>query len=222
MQGTEHILERFTPPASGIAQDLGQPIARWVSFLSSPPLLGLAGMLLLGLALDNTQAWGWLMFYAASSVAAPVLYILWLMRRGEVGDFHMQARTERLKPLGIILVFSLLSLLVFHLGHASLLFQALGTSGILQAATLLVVTRWWKISGHSAGAASFSVLLWGLYGAAAAPAMLFVPLVMWARIRRGRHDLPQTVGGALVGASCMLLALAMLAPVCPGAGFLCV
>ncbi len=196
--------------------------ARWVSTVFSPPLLGALGAVLLGFSLNSPGSWGWTLAYAFASIIGPTLLVIWMLRRGDISDFHLRERAERIKPMiGFLLLF-LLSWLFFQVAGAPRVFQVLAAVGVLQSAVILLVTLAWKISGHCAGAAGFSVYLWGLYGAAAAPAILFIPLVIWARVTRNRHDMAQSLAGAAFGAACMLLALAALAPHCPGAGFQCV
>lgn len=185
-------------------------LAKGISILFSPPLLGVVGLFLVGARLSSAANWGWIGLYAGLNILAPVLYLLWLMRKGEVTDFHIRDRLERVKPLRAVLLFFILSWLIFLAGRAPTLFQVLALIGTLQSAAMFLITLRWKISGHGAGVAGFSVLLWGLYGAAAAPAFLFIPLVVWARLSLDRHDLPQTLAGATLGASGMLAALALI------------
>jgi membrane-associated phospholipid phosphatase len=64
---------------------------------------------------------------------------------------------------------------------------------------LLLVTLRWKISGHTTAMSSLAMLCWLLIGPAAAPMMLSVPLVAWARVRLRRHTLAQTLAGAALG-----------------------
>ena len=67
--------------------------------------------------------------------------------------------------------------------------------------TLLTISRWWKISLHTAvgsGAATIVGVLAGWpWGLALAP---LVAVVGWARWRAGRHTVPQVVAGAAVDA----------------------
>lgn len=182
-------------------------LAKGVSIIFSPPLLGILGLMMVGFSLNSAQGWAWLSIYAALNIVSPVIYLVMLMRRGEVSDFHMKDRLERFKPLRAVLLLFFLSWLVFLASSAPPLFQVLALIGTLQSAAIYLITLRWKISGHGAGVAGFSVLLWGLYGAVAAPAFLFIPLVIWARVRLERHDLAQTLAGALLGSAVMFLAI---------------
>jgi hypothetical protein len=158
----------------------------------------------------------------ALTILAPVGYVLVLMRRGEIRDFHIRNRSERLKPLSALLLLSFLSWLIFLAAEAPYIFQAFALIGTLQAMAMLLITLRWKISGHGAGAAGFSVLLWGLYGSAAALAFLFIPIVIWARVTLDRHDLEQSLAGAALGASSMLALFLALANQCEGLSALCI
>jgi hypothetical protein len=128
----------------------------------------------------------------------------------------MRERAERIKPMTFILVtFSSLSL-IFYFGNAPYILQIFTYVGALQAVVMLLITLKWKISGHGAGAAAFALLLWALYGSAAAPAFLFIPVVIWARVYTDRHDLPQTIVGAIAGFALMGLAVGLVFARCPG------
>ncbi len=195
-------------------------LAKGVSIIFSPPLLGVISLVLVGLRLNAASDWGWLAAYGIFTLVAPLFYLVALMRRGEVSDFHMKDRLERIKPLRVVLLFFFLCWLIFLASGAPVVFQAFALMGTLQSAAIYLITLRWKISGHGAGAAGFSVLLWGLYGAAAAPAFLFIPIVIWARLALDRHDLPQTLAGSALGGISMYLALAAL-PTCNEAILLC-
>lgn len=210
MESTQILGSRLSQDESPAQENLQWWLAKGISILFSPPLLGVVGLFLLGARLDSAGDWARIGLYGAVNVVAPVLYILWLMRIGEVTDFHMRDRHERIKPLRAVLLFFFLSWLIFLAGRAPTLFQVLALIGTLQSAAMFLITLRWKISGHGAGVAGFSVLLWGLYGSVAAPAFLFIPLVIWARLSLDRHDLPQTLAGAALGGSGMLAAIALI------------
>jgi hypothetical protein len=213
-------IQALGPSLSTNQTSLGWWLAKGVSIIFSPPLLGVISLVLVGLRLNAASDWGWLAAYGIFTIVAPILYLVVLMRRGEVSDFHMKDRLERFKPLRVVLLLFFLCWLIFLVSGAPVLFQTFALMGMLQSAAIYLITLRWKISGHGAGAAGFSVLLWGLYGAAAAPAFLFIPLVIWARLALDRHDLPQTLAGSALGGASMYLALATL-PVCNEAILLC-
>jgi hypothetical protein len=182
-------------------------LALWISNVFSPPLLAIAGLLLAAFEIYTPSAWLWTGYYIILAIFIPVLYIIWKVRRGEITDFHMRLREQRIKPLTLSLACTLAACLSLWVGEAPLVLRILAVVGFFQIAFLLVITLRWKISGHGAAIASFAVFLLGIYGNLAAPALLAIPLVAWARLRLNRHDLPQTIAGSFAGAFFMALLL---------------
>jgi membrane-associated phospholipid phosphatase len=151
--------------------------------------------------LDKPKDAWWLLYFMGLTVALPVGYIVWKVRRGEITDFHVRVREQRIRPLLLTVAGGLASLTGLWLGHAPTSLTALAGMGVMQVAFLLLVTMKWKISGHGAAVSSLAVFLCGVYGAAAAPLLLTIPLVAWARLRLRRHTLWQMVCGSLAGAA---------------------
>lgn len=184
-------------------------LARWVSRLFSPPLLGLVGALLLAVWLPSLL--GWLSVYLLLALVLPVAYTIYLVRVGLLSDFHMQIREQRIRPMTFTLVCGAAAWAALTLGRAPRLLMVFSLASALQTAFLLLVTFRWKISGHATATASLATLLWALWGGAAVYALAFIPLVAWARVRLNRHSVMQTIGGSLAGIVFMAGALTLLA-----------
>ena len=195
--------------------------AKAISAVTSPAVLSFVSVYLMGVVINDARFWPWALAYAGFGFVLPLLYLIYLMRKGEVSNFHMKERSERIKPMIFILITFSSASLVFYFLDAPYVMQVFTYIGALQALIMLAITLKWKISGHGAGAAAFALLLWALFGPAAAPAFLLVPVVLWARRYTDRHDLAQTVLGAVAGFALMGLALALIAARCPGAGLAC-
>jgi len=196
-------------------------LAKAISVLTSPAVLSFASMYLMGIQINDERFWPWAGVYAGFGFVLPLLYLIYLMRKGEVSDFHMKERTERIKPMAFIFIVFTVASIIMYFSDAPFVIQAFTYVGALQGLLMLLITLKWKISGHGAGIAAFVLLLWALFGPAATPFFLLVPLVLWARVYTDRHDLPQTVIGALAGFAFMAAALALIAARCPGAGLAC-
>jgi membrane-associated phospholipid phosphatase len=108
-------------------------------------------------------------------------------------------REQRIKPMIAIVTTTLSAWLMLIARHAPTLFVGVATVGIAITLILLLVTLRWKISGHTTAISSFVILCCLLIGPAAAPMILSVPLVAWARVRLRRHTLAQTLAGAALG-----------------------
>ncbi len=191
-------------------------IARWVSRMFSPPLLIVLGLGLAAAAIGSASAWLWAGFYTLLAVLLPVLYIVWKVRQGEITDFHIKLREQRLRPMLVMLVLSTMGWLVMLASSAPYPLIVFAGAGVIQVAFLLIVTQRWKISGHSTAAAGFSIFIFALFGLPAAPVLLLIPLIAWARIRRNRHELAQTIAGSLAGIAYMLVVLYLVSLHGPG------
>jgi len=171
---------------------------------------------ILGIMLNNVEAWIWLAAYAFFSTAVPSLLILWWVRQGTVSDFHMANRDERGRPLMVIFLLSFGLSLVFYFGGGPLVITALAVGAAFQALVMWGVTTKWKISGHGAGAGSFLAILLGLNPNLLYLGLAVLALVIWARVRRSRHTLWQSIAGSALGFFSIWIPLQVIMPYCDG------
>lgn len=192
-------------------------LARWISRISSPPLVAGIGMLLFVLAIQSRRLVAWSLFYALVGMVLPILYILYCIRRGELTDFHMRVRAQRKRPMLFLFACSLVALIMMMLGKAPAYLAIFAAVNVAQTIFLTLVTLRWKISGHTTAAASLAVFLLGLYGATALPGLMIIPVVAWSRIQLRRHTLLQTIAGTAAGAVFMFSAIELIKFQCGGA-----
>jgi membrane-associated phospholipid phosphatase len=185
-------------------------LAGWISNVLSPPVVAVGSLALIVQRMETASHWWWAVYFMILTVLIPVGYIVWKVRRGEITDFHVRLREQRIRPLTLTLAGGLASLGSLWIGNAPRLLLFLAGMGVAQVAFILLVTTQWKISGHGAAVSSLAVFLCGLYGLAATPTLLAIPLVAWARVRLNRHTLSQTVLGSLAGTCFTLAVLALL------------
>jgi len=191
-------------------------LAKWVSDLLSPPLMALSGILIATWQIRDPNAWLWAGYYLSMTVLLPVVYILWKVHRGEITDFHIRRREQRIRPMALTLASATFAWATMWLGGAPTALIVFGGMGIFQIAFFLMVTFSWKISGHGVAISSLAMLVWSIYGGAASLAMLAIPLVAWARIRLRRHTPLQTLVGSITGILFMLSVLYVINLSCHG------
>lgn len=189
---------------------LGHHAAKWISRIFSPPILVVVSIALASAAIGTTAAWLWAGVFTLIAVIIPVLYIVWKVKQGLITDFHMRIREQRIKPMFFMLLMTVLATVVLAVFSAPFVLVVLAVSSVSQVGFLTTVTLKWKISGHSTAAAGFSILMVALFGAAALPVLLLIPLVAWARVARSRHELTQTIAGTIAGITYTLLVLAVV------------
>ena len=201
------IMTKETGVEVGLIQSWLSTVAYWVSQIGSPPLTGAAAALTVGYMLATTVAWQWTIFYLVLTILAPCLYIIWLVQRGAVSDFHLPQRKERLRPLLFSLGAAVIVWVVFHRVQVPAGLKMLASVNGLQAILFLLITLRWKISLHCAAAAILAELLLIYFGPMAAPFAMSVPLIAWSRLYLRRHTLAQTIAGASLGIVILTLTL---------------
>ena len=146
--------------------------------------------------------------YRLISVLPPYAFVLLGVRRGRFTDRHLSDRRQRILPICLGLLAAVVGAIALALaGAPKLLLFGIETTG----AGLVVggvITRFWKISGHTLAAGVVLVVcagLWHGWPLLAAPVLV---LVGWARVRLKDHTVAQVIAGAATGS---LIAGLMLA-----------
>jgi len=174
-------------------------IARFVSNVLNPPLVAAGGILLMAAHIGTLIAWKWAVIFILIVDAIPTLYVVWLLKRGEIDHFHIPNREKRHKPYLMIIGSNILGVIVMVFWKAPFLLIAFGLIGIAQSLLLFLINRYWKISGHTTAISGLTVFLVATVGWEVAYILVAIPLVVWARVRTQSHSFLQTVAGALTG-----------------------
>ena len=188
-------------------KDNDEAIARWVSHVISPHVVGVVMTALFAFTYsdDPLKTLLWLAVLVPLLVIPPMAYVLWLVHKGTLEDIYMPRRETRTRPLMVMMVWLLLCLGLIQYWGAPQIVVTFVIMSLLLIAILSIVTLFWKISFHGAtisAAATATVVMGGLV---ALPIMLLVPLVGWSRIRLLRHTPRQVIYGSLVGAFIALI-----------------
>ena len=193
-----------------------EAMARWISNVLSPPVVAtfFAIAFVSYIVPDPRMSWRWILFTLPAIMLPPLAYVIWLVRRGELGDIHMPVRETRLKPLSVMMVWLLFCTLMLKKWDAPRSLDLLLLAVLLQISVLSLITLFWQISFHSAAISAAAATAVAIGGTTAWPITitLLVPLVGWSRVRLRRHTLRQVTAGCLVGAVLALLVLVGLLP----------
>lgn len=169
-----------------------------ISVVTSPFLVCTiaAGALAMHLAPSLREGLVWGVLTGLFAGIVPFLLVYFMYATGHVSDLHVAQRERRYLPLSASVLSGGIGLVALWSVDAPLSLSALVVAYILNATVFIVVSFWWKASVHAAaytGAFTSCALVIGpgwWYG------LVGLPLVIWARTRRGRHNLLQGVGGA--------------------------
>jgi len=142
----------------------------------------------------ETALWGAMGAVLAGVVPLAVCFLL--LRRGSVEDIHVADRSRRWIPLGTAMTSGVLGLLALRLMGTPIELQALGAAYLANAVAFGLVSLVWKVSIHAGvfsgalAACAVAISPWWWMG------LTVVPLVVWARTRRGRHTVLQGIVGS--------------------------
>ena len=191
-----------------LIRDNDEAIARWVSHVISPHIVGvvLVSIITLNYSDNPVEVLLWLALIMPLIVLPPLVYLLWLVHTGSLEDIYMPTRKTRLRPLTVLMIWFFVCLMLIRYWEATPLVEALVLATMVLVGVLSLVTLFWKISFHGAtitAAATATMMVAGSYYAW--PVMLLVPLVGWSRIRLKRHTPRQVIYGSLVGALIALM-----------------
>jgi hypothetical protein len=186
-------------------------LAESISAATRLPLLAVPLFVAVGFGAAGTVGLLWALLCVSLTSGLSLLYLVYLTRSGAVRDPRSIPRAERVGPLRVVAALHAGAfLVVYGLGGPAQLTAALLSYAI---ATLLfaLLTPLINLSLHAAGVAGTAVCLASVFGPWGVPAFGLLPAVFWARLRLGRHTVPELVIGALIGGGGTWLAFGLLA-----------
>ncbi|NDJ62441.1 MAG: hypothetical protein GYB67_15035 [Chloroflexi bacterium] len=195
------ILTNFTQRFNLNQIDFSWP--RVVSNVLSPPVIWavLAFPIAFYAADTRSEALLWALIYDVIVCGVPVLYIAWLVWRGQITDIHVPVREQRIRPFLVTLICILIALAVLIALEAPPLLPVFAFFSFVQISIMLVITLLWKISMHAMSISGAVVAVGALFGLI--PALLLsplIPIVAAARVKLRRHTVRQVIAGGLLGA----------------------
>jgi membrane-associated phospholipid phosphatase len=188
-------------------RSLADRLARAVSVACAPPVMVLP---VAGLASWHVAAGEPVLASAITLVVTtallPTLFVYAAYLAGLISSPDLPRRAERLQPALFTTVCAVGAYPLLRGVGAPPLFLTLDTALALQMALLAIVTIWWKISYHAAGAAGLAVVALALGDPSVALPLAALPvLVGWARVRLGRHTPYQVAAGWLSALPALLI-----------------
>ncbi len=129
----------------------------------------------------------------------PVTYFLILYKSKKISDFDISRREERVKWFFALVLFWMTTLLLFNFFEVPHLIFTFQLWLVIFGITNACITVFWKISGHAM--LSVSLVLWLTFLVNKiffSLLFVFVPLIIWARIKANKHTLSQLITGSVL------------------------
>jgi membrane-associated phospholipid phosphatase len=190
-----------------IIKENDRAIARWVSHIMSPHVVGIVLISTLAYQFSDNplSVMLWLAVVLPLLVVPPLIYLLWLVQKGAIEDIYMPRRSARLRLLAMLMVWLVGCLGLIRYWDVPSLVQSFVLATTTLVGILSLVTLFWKISFHGATISAAATVTVMVAGSQAWPVVLLVPLVGWARVRLKRHTPRQVIYGSLLGALIALI-----------------
>lgn len=181
-------------------------IARIISIIASPIVVTAPVSYALVFKTSNSAFYSLIWTIVSMLFAATVgLFVFYGVTHGIFSDYDISVRSER-KPIFLFsAIISVLYLVIIFLLHGPTILMA--TLGALVLGVLIesFVNRKIKASIHLAVFSAFAAVLSILYGGIFWLLILLIPIVAWSRIKLKRHTFPETIIGALLGLSIVII-----------------
>jgi len=185
--------------SNDITQTFWGQVAAYISNFFSPPLALIYGILISAYHIDTTSGWLWTILFIMLFILPPTLYVLSLLKKGLIKDFHMNIRNERVKPLLVMIINTLIGAGIFYVLGTPKFFIVFTLCCLISILLMFFITLSWKLSGHGLAAGALCVILISTMQEAAIPFTVIVPLIAWSRVKLNRHTVLQTVSGVILG-----------------------
>lgn len=145
------------------------------------------------------QFWLWVAISLGFSTFSPVLYILWGMKRGFISDIHVMERDQRGAPFAVAIVGATVAALILARIGAPASVWGLSVIVAVNGLVILGITYFTKISVHVSVLSSMVIGATIMHPGIPAWSLIWmIPLLIWARLKRGRHSIWQGLGGCVV------------------------
>jgi cellobiose-specific phosphotransferase system component IIC len=143
---------------------------------------------------------GWGALAALLVGVLPYAWVLHAVRQGRFTSRRVPDRAQRLLPLAVAATAAVAALAVLAFLGAPRVLVALMLAMLTGLTVTAAITRYWKISLHTAVASGTATIFAIMFGPALLATGVLVAAIGWSRVQVRDHTPLQVVLGALVGA----------------------
>ena len=176
-------------------------LARLFSNIVSPPVIfAVMGLVLSLQSLPIPQALIWAAVNGFIISLLPILFVLWLLRTGRIGELHMSDTRERNLPYLVGVACGAVMYMIVALFNGPQSLQCLALFDILTLSALGLINTRWLISFHATAIVAAWAITGLVFGWALSLIVLpFVIAVVIVRLYLKRHTTSQIVAGLFLG-----------------------
>ncbi len=190
----------------GAAPGRGYAIARVISQVLHPVILGVVSIFIVGLLGVAPPRAGviWSLVSVFIQVVPPMIFFTYRLRQGAYSDDDVSVRSQRNELYLFGIVNLAVGLLVLWLLGAPAPIRALTVAGIVISTIAWLINLSWKISVHASSMGSTATLA-AIYSEPLGLILWLCALALgWARVRTRNHTPMQVVAGLGLATACVL------------------
>jgi len=131
-------------------------------------------------------------------IALPFVWIYTGVRRGRFTDIHVMLREQRAEPFVVATIGAIILTGIYSAIRAPHPIIVMAANLVVNGLLFGVLTQYWKASMHAASFAAGVLIAAIMIDTRLAVLGALLPLIVWARIRRKRHSVAQTVGAVVI------------------------
>jgi hypothetical protein len=174
--------------------------ARWISWIGHPLVfITLSLAIIIALRLANRAGLALLLTLLATVVLPMGLLLFRGFQSGRWSDPDISVRAERVRFYPLAISISVVAVIALLLLRAPAFALRGATMTLLLLIIAALINFRIKLSLHALFAFYSAIILFVVNPIAGAVALALALLVFWSRLYLKRHDLPQTLVGALLG-----------------------
>jgi uncharacterized RDD family membrane protein YckC len=191
---------------------MNDKIAKFISGVSSPfVMVFVFGLRAIAVSVKSTHdflVFGGLCVFLVSLL--PFFYILLQVKLGKITDIHVAVREQRAVPFVVATCGAVILTITYRLLNAPQNLVALAVALIVSGIVFGVISGFWKISIHSAAYTGAVIIVAFIVNFQLLLLLLFLPIIIWARLVRKKHSVLQSIIASLLNAFCVAATLSLM------------
>ena len=120
-------------------------VANAISNVLNPSIVSVVGIFFMASVLGTAEAWRWAILFVVLAVITPTLYVVYLLKRGKIENFHIPNRENRKRPYMVIIGCNVAIVVLMIVSQAPFLLLAFGIMGVLQSTLLFLINTHWRL-----------------------------------------------------------------------------
>ncbi len=186
-------------------------IARMYSNIFSPPsTFALAGFIIAWTELPFLQGSLHAAIFGILSTLVPILYIVYMLKSGQINDLHISKQSDRHIPYFIGISGALVAYFILRALSSSPLLLTFILTNISAITLLAIINARWLISAHTTSITTIAAFAGVGFNVVAGLAIVpLVALTFYVRYFLRRHTIAEMVAGCLLGIGIVVALVAL-------------